>query len=322
MRPPELRGSGAAGAVLRWALLWSGWLWTARLGAQQAWDLAGGLALPALWWSVLLLAGTPAVQRLVQDRAAAALAPLAAALVAGAALGQPALLPAATVAWALAAARLGVPGGCAMRRGGGLAPAAGAALAAAVLAAPAWSAALLLVCAAGLRPAVRGRGAAAAGLPGLAMGLMMGTAWLGSDWCRSGTWPVQAMALLHLAVMGLLPALLAALRPWLPDPADPRPGAALMVLGGGCALLPGPVAPAAGMLLAAAGWAWWVASPRGSAAALHAPLAWLGPAALLAMGLAAPAWGPGVLAAAQAGLGLLALPACATWRHVRWRPGS
>ena len=49
-------------------------------------------------------------------------------------------------------------------------------------------------------------------LPGLAMGLMMGSLWLGSQWCLGPGWtPAQAVAL-HAGLMLGVPLLVAALR--------------------------------------------------------------------------------------------------------------
>lgn len=300
--------AGLAQASLRWALLWAGWLWAGRLGANLGWDWAGGLGLPALWWGALLAGRHPSPSRWLGPVAArsclwvAALAVLASARLGGG------WLPLAAAAWGLAAAALQPPGGCASRRGAGAAPALGGLVAGvAVLALPVWGAALLLAGAAVLpwRPSARVVPRVPKhGVPELAMGLMMGTTWLAGDWCSTAGWAAGQLPAIHLAWMACLPAVLATARALLPRRTGPDTPALLLVAAGLCAQWRGAEPEVLAMVLASLAWAWGVALP-GCSMALRLP-PWLGPAALLAIGWSLPAWGPQAWVAAQGAVGLLA----------------
>ena len=157
-------------------------------------------------------------------------------------------------------------------------------------------------------------------LPGLAMGLMMGSLWLGSQWCLGPGWtPAQAVAL-HAGLMLGVPLLVAALRRagcW-PASAAACPPAAL--LAAGALLMAWPDATAwrlAGMGLLVLAWTVGThgAHPAGTARA-QVP-AGLGPALLLAVGWLAPTQGPAAMQAAWAIVAVLALADLLRWRPHR-----
>ncbi len=205
-------------AVARWTVLWLGWLWLGQQGRLAGWGWAAGTAVVAVWWALQVLA--PAWPAGVSHRALgllSALGVLGADLLPGD--GARACVWLAAVPWGLWCARLHVPRSCARARGSWTwAPAWAAALAG--LAVMAWPAAasglvagLLGACALGMprspaRTALREPASAAGHGCGLAMGLMMGSLWLWADWCSASGLPVQAVIAAHLALMGLLAALL------------------------------------------------------------------------------------------------------------------
>lgn len=149
-------------------------------------------------------------------------------------------------------------------------------------------------------------------LPGQAMGLMMGSLWLSSQWCLGAGWTDAQAVALHLALMTGLPPAVIALRARVPQ-ATPPVVAALLVAGGG--LMAGPDAPVwrvtAMVLLVLA---WSLATPA-MRTDLKLPAA-IGPALLLFTGLLAPTQGPGALQLAWGTVAVLAL-----WPLLQRRPG-
>lgn len=144
-------------------------------------------------------------------------------------------------------------------------------------------------------------------LPGQAMGLMMGSLWLSSQWCLGPGWTdVQAVAL-HLGLMTGLPVLGAVARRH--DPACLRASSRLLavLLATGALLMAGSSGTEgrlAGMVLLVMSWSLGAGAPNPARSPLPASL---GPALLLAVGLGSPTLGPQSLQWAYGVLGVLAL---------------
>lgn len=198
-----------------------------------------------------------------------------------------------------------------------LLPAGPTALAVLLLAAAmwgAWSASL-----------ARGTGDTTPSLPGLSMGLMMGSLWLASQWCLGPGWTQAQAVALHGGLMLGAPLLLALLRRtvrW-PAPAAAWPPSALLATG--ALLMAWPDATAwrlAGMVLLVLAWAWaWGAHHKQPASRARAQVpAGLGPVLLLAVGWLSPTQGPAALQAAWAVVAVLALAELLHWRPRR--PGA
>jgi hypothetical protein len=167
-----------------------------------------------------------------------------------------------------------------------------------------------------------------------AMGLMMGTLWLGDAWCAGLGWSPEQMVWAHLGLMAGLPALVALSLRGLPRGASllahhAHIGAALMVLG--VVMLLGNTAVHGLLAMGLPSLAWALhCSRHGMAPAAQAlgervwpawTLRWmallLGPGFLLGVGVASPHWGPAAMQAALAALGGLA----ALWLVLSgWRP--
>jgi hypothetical protein len=193
-----------------------------------------------------------------------------------------------------------------------LLPAGTAALAVLLLAAAlwgGWSASL-----------ARSGGDASPTLPGLAMGLMMGSLWLASQWCLGPGWtPAQAVAL-HGGLMLGVPLLAAALRRTGRWPASAPAWTPVALLAAGALLMAWPDATAwrlAGMVLLVLAWAPGAhgTHPAGPTGA-QVPTG-LGPALLLAVGWLAPTQGPAAMQAGWAIVAVLALAALLRWRPHR-----
>lgn len=319
--PPE------AQALARWTVLLMGWVWLGAQGQRLGWSIASGVVPVVLWWSVRLLAtGSPWLRRWptqaprILGMATAAVSLLVAAWPG---VGHTGLLGLAVV-WGLWSALLESRSGhgrCG-RRWSGWPPLLAAGLTALGTVAP-WptpvtasvSAAVLLL-AAGLSPtgpcqepprrAVLHPGAA---LPASAMGLMMGSLWLGNVWCNAAGWSTAELVGWHLGLMALLPAFTRAdlIPRHLPTAATVRLPLVLLCVGSGV-LIAGTQAKhdIAGMVLLALAWA--VHTGRYHHAAPSWPaLVWTGPVLLLAVGLTSPTQGPQSLQWAYGVLGVLAL---------------
>ena len=152
-------------------------------------------------------------------------------------------------------------------------------------------------------------------LPGLAMGLMMGSLWLAGQWCLGPGWTDAQAVALHLGLMTGVPLLLGL---YLPTSArawdlSGRPQAVLLAAGALLMAFPtGASGRLAGMVLLVL--AWSLGSHRAAPVQPGAvPLpAMLGPSLLLAVGLASPSLGPSSLQWAYSAVGVLAL--LTTWR--------
>lgn len=152
-----------------------------------------------------------------------------------------------------------------------------------------------------------------------AMGLMMGTLWLGNAWCASLGWRIEQMVSAHLALMAVLPTLAAwAMRGAVPSPASAvrQVSASLSLLALGALMLLGnsPVHGVLVMLLPSLAWAVHCCRQRSSGVLVHSLAPWmtrslsllLGPLLLVAVGAASPLQGPWAMQSAMALLGVLA----------------
>ena len=175
-------------------------------------------------------------------------------------------------------------------------------------------------CSPSLAPACRGpRTGLQTLLAPSAMGLMMGTLWLGNAWCAGLGWRIEQMVGAHLALMAVLPTLAAlVMRGALPSPASAmsQVNASLSLLALGALMLLGnsPVHGVLVMLLSSLAWAVHCCRQRSSVALAQSLAPWmtrslslvLGPLLLVAVGAASPQQGPWAMQSALALLGVLA----------------
>jgi hypothetical protein len=192
------------------------------------------------------------------------------------------------------------------------------------------------------RPALRARACHSAGftlvslLAPSTMGLMMGTLWLGHDWCMGGDWTVGQVVVAHVALMVGLPAMVGSLaivgkqvRPsdsWSTDRQD-FASLSLMALGGLMWL--GSSQPYGFLAMFMSSLAWALHCNRSRAASgVEAQISRLtqrglaialGPALLVWVGLASPSIGPLAMQSVLACLGGLAgiTLAFVSWRSKR-----
>ncbi|MBP8102504.1 MAG: hypothetical protein KAY54_11545 [Burkholderiaceae bacterium] len=171
-------------------------------------------------------------------------------------------------------------------------------------------------------PAHHGARAFGAILSPWAMGLMMGTLWLGSQWCAARGWPAAWVAAGHLGLMATLPGLLSRPAQVLRTRGQGHEPVtlALLAIGGAVVLVANhPIGGMLGMALQAAAWALGMAAPPAPGTRGASPLWSLGgPVLLLLVGVHSPTAGPQALQWAQALVGLLALVALLS--RLRW-PG-
>lgn len=234
-----------AGELAQWVLLLLGWLWLGEQGMRLGWSVASGVLAVSLWWAARLLCrgsnwalnAPPTVMAVcgglsalgvwlpealrsveAQDLNLPHVGLLAVALIWGAWSGmvetrsRVSTFDLGPVAWHPVLAALAV-GWVACTGWAGWASVSAASSTVAV-------SVLLLVCAAVLHArehdiadVPRVCRAQRSGLPQVlapsAMGLMMGGLWLGNVWCAGWGWTTQEMVLWHLAMMAVLPALVA-----------------------------------------------------------------------------------------------------------------
>lgn len=141
----------------------------------------------------------------------------------------------------------------------------------------------------------------------LAMGLMMGSLWLSSQWCLGPGWTDGQAVALHLGLMAGLPLAVSLASRVTGTQLAVNPRHALVLLAVGALLLATAGTPAghiAGMALVVLGGALDV-QPR-QAAPSDALIRLAGPALLLVIGVMAPALGPATLQSAWALVALLA----------------
>ncbi|MDP2442171.1 MAG: hypothetical protein U1D36_18455 [Hydrogenophaga sp.] len=338
-----------AQALARWTVLLMGWVWLGEQGQRIGWSMASGLLAVALWWALRLLFAArpsrialPAPARAALGAATAAGALLVAQTEPGAT--AQALLLALAVLWAAWSATLEAAGAAPRCRQpwAGWPPVIAALVTWAAIARPDLagvqglhaSAVLLGTAITGATTPSQGHASpthplawtAASLLPQTAMGLMMGSLWLGSAWCTSAGWSSQAVVGLHLLLMTGLPALTR--RDLVPRVLPPRAAQAVplaLILLGSLVLLMGdrPAHGIAGMGLLALAWAL-----HGGRHAMHpartvsASRRWAalgGPLLLLAVGVGSPTLGPQALTQAHGLLGALAFAALLrlAWRASR-----
>jgi len=141
----------------------------------------------------------------------------------------------------------------------------------------------------------------------LAMGLMMGSLWLSSQWCLGPGWTDGQTLALHLGLMAGLPLAVSLASRVTGTQLAVNPRHALVLLAVGALLMATAGTPAghiAGMALVVLGGALDV-QPR-QAAPSDALIRLAGPAMLLVIGVMAPALGPATLQSAWALVALLA----------------
>ena len=330
-----------AGEVAQWVLLLLGWLWLGEQGMRLGWSLASGVLAVSLWWAARLLCRG--------SHWALRASPTVLAVCGGlSALGV--WLPEALAAWHLAhfgllavALMWGAWSGLVETRSRvstfDLAPVAWhPVLAAAAVSWTGWApvdaisatvltSVLLALCTAVLHArdlatadtlrVCRGQRAGLSHvLAPSAMGLMMGSLWLGNVWCAGLGWTTQEMVLGHLAMMAVLPTLVA----WVgrDSVAPPRFRAllslGLLALGALMLLGQSAVFNLLAMLLPSLAWAVHCSRPRTALGFSGTSSAWwmrsmalvLGPGLLLWVGMASPAHGPLAMQSALALLGALA----------------
>ncbi|MEY3520147.1 MAG: hypothetical protein RLZZ177_862 [Pseudomonadota bacterium] len=330
--------------VAHWLVLLLGWLWLGEQGMQWGWSWASGVLAVALWWAVRLLCRGSALALRCGPWAVGLLGLLTVCGVYGlqSTMTQPwahgVLLGLAAV-WGLWSALIETRSQVSTFE---LAPVAWHPVLAAALVACCWLwpdgepfaetgfRVLLAVCAGvlyahdrcspSLAPACRGpRTGLQTLLAPSAMGLMMGTLWLGNAWCAGLGWRIEQMVGAHLALMAVLPTLAAlVMRGALPSPASAmsQVNASLSLLALGALMLLGnsPVHGVLVMLLPSLAWAVHCCRQRSSVALAQSLAPWmtrslslvLGPLLLVAVGAASPQQGPWAMQSALALLGVLA----------------
>lgn len=330
--------------VAHWLVLLLGWLWLGEQGMHWGWSWVSGVLAVALWWAVRLLCRGSAWALRCGPWAVGLLGLLTVCGVYGlqSTMTQPwahgVLLGLAAV-WGLWSALIETRSQVSTFE---LAPVAWHPVLAAALVACCWLwpdgepfaetgfRVLLAVCAGvlyahdrcspSLAPACRGpRTGLQTLLAPSAMGLMMGTLWLGNAWCAGLGWRIEQMVGAHLALMAVLPTLAAlVMRGALPSPASAmsQVNASLSLLALGALMLLGnsPVHGVLVMLLPSLAWAVHCCRQRSSVALAQSLAPWmtrclslvLGPLLLVAVGSASPQQGPWAMQSALALLGVLA----------------
>ncbi|TNF62305.1 MAG: hypothetical protein EP306_03705 [Burkholderiales bacterium] len=153
----------------------------------------------------------------------------------------------------------------------------------------------------------------------LAMGLMMGSLWLSSQWCLGPGWTDGQAVALHLGLMVGVPLLLSAGgRLVHTRPGTPVRQAQMLLLPGALllAVASTPAAHIAGMVLLVVSSTMHLPGHAGHRSAAGGRMA--GPALLLAVGLAAPTLGPVALQAAWALVALFAALQALRPLHRAW----
>jgi hypothetical protein len=160
-------------------------------------------------------------------------------------------------------------------------------------------------------------GATIPSLPGLGMGLMMGSLWLSSQWCLGSGWTDPQAVALHLVLMVGVPLLPAAWRRSglrAPGAGDWQAGALLAAGALLMACADATEGRVAGMVLLVLAWSLNTHRPPTAGTNTIPVPAGLGPALLLAAGLLAPSQGPTAMQAAWGFVAALALLGLVPWR--------
>ena len=341
-----------AGEVAHWTVLLLGWIWLGEQGMRLGWSLASGVVAVSLWWMVrlacrgssLALACTPRVVGVVG--LLTALGVWLPVQVAQPPIAHASLLALALV-WGVWSALIDTRTQVSTFSLGPFAwhPLAAAALVAAVWFLPADApfsvvgvSLLLALCAAvlylrdqstatQLTPCRGPTDQTQALLAPSAMGLMMGTLWLGNAWCSALGWTTEDMVFAHLLLMAGLPSVLALLigsvgRGCFSAAMESFTSLGLLLLGSLMLLGNSVVSGVLVMVLPSLAWA--VHCTRSSESTSGLARAWavrsqqllLGPVLLLGVGLATPSHGPWAMQAALALLGALSAGAliAMAWR--------
>ncbi|PUE35077.1 hypothetical protein B9Z52_04235 [Limnohabitans sp. Jir72] len=356
-----------AGEVAQWAVLLLGWLWLGEQGMRLGWSMASGVLAVAVWWAARIVCRGSGWAFQTASSVMGVCGVLTACgvwlpgLLARPAAAHAGLLVLAAV-WGLWSALIETRTRVSTFQMGRVAwhPLVAAGLVSGAwrmpgsdTAAP-WGVSLLLaLCAALVYARDRhgsGRVSACRGqraglhtcLTPSAMGLMMGTLWLGNVWCAGLGWSTGQMVAVHLALMAGLPTLvglvlhgLNRLPEWAGGLSSEQltyASLALLCLGALMGLGNSAVSSVLAMLLPSLGWAVHCnrhRSPVGGA--LMRPRAsrgmalLMGPVLLVGVGMASPWHGPLAVQSALAVLGALAAwqAAALWWRtHPRWRQSA
>jgi len=363
--PASSRGLAHAGEVAHWTVVLLAWLWLGEQGALRGGPWASGVLAVALWWAARLLsrgrawAQQASAWAMGMSGLMTACSLWLADLLALHGAAQEALLVVA-LCWGLWTGAIETRSRVSTFQLGPIAwhPVMAAALVGGVWSLPSgmlrlWAASgLLVACAAALyardramaEPSVVCRGPQAALhhlLPSCAMGLMMGSLWLGNAWCAALPWTTQDRLWSHLALMAVLPAGVACLLR-LGDrarlPAVPLVYVCLGFLAVGTALPWGDSAAQGWLAMLLPSLAWSVhccrqrlpkaLSARTSPSRVRAMALLLGPGMLVWVGVASAVQGPWAIQAALGALGFLAALQLALWAwrahapRLRWSPSS
>jgi hypothetical protein len=316
-----------------------GWVWLGAQGQRLGWSLASGVLAVALWWALRLVFAHLAWREAPARRTLLALGMLTAAgagFVARADAGPASFwmlmaLAAPWAAWSVALDATAASATRCRRPWVGWPPVLAALITLAVLSIPVAQQlttglpVALVLLGAGLLasatvPAIpawpRCSPTPLTGgntLPQAAMGLMMGSLWLGSAWCASAGWSTHTVVGLHLLLMAVLPGLVRLdLIPRQLPPLASRALPVMLVLAGALLLYVGEQLAhgLVGMLLLALAWslpmqpAAVAMRPESRPVSRWAPLG--GPLLLVIVGAWSPSMGPQALALAYGALGALA----------------
>jgi hypothetical protein len=327
-------------ALARWTVLLMGWVWLGAQGQRVGWSLASGVVPVALWWAMRLVFTNLHISHYLPRSAPWVLGTLTAlgtmAVAMFPSLGTGALLALACV-WAAWAVLLDSPDASSRCKGrwAGWPPLLAAALCALATAGPVFAplshtaVGLFLLVAAWLGRDVTRKAPQLAShygqptgvIPTAAMGLMMGTLWLGSDWCRAAGLSNAEVVVLHLGLMAALPGLTRLdLIPRCLSPLQSQRISLILVFAGSVVLLSGSQAIHGLIGMGLLFLAWAMHSGRyGAVANLGRRWSVLGgPILLLMVGCLSPLWGPMALRWAYGMLGGMALLALAmTGRYSR-----
>lgn len=326
-------------ALARWTALLMGWVWLGAQGQRLGWSLASGVLAMALWWSLRLVFAQRMRREAPARRTLLALGLLTAAgagIIARAVAGPASFwmlmaLAALWAAWSVTLDATAASTTRCRRPWVGWPPVLAALITWAVLGIPVaqpltgspvslvlLGAALLASAAAPERRATPyptpAPLTATSALPQTAMGLMMGSLWLGSAWCASAGWSTQTMVGFHLLLMAVLPGLvrLDLIPRQLPPMARQALPLALVLAGGLLLWMEQTLANGmVGMVLLALAWALPVHAhaPIQKGLIRQQALRWAplgGPALLIIVGAWSPSMGPQALALAYGGLSALA----------------
>ena len=343
-----------SGEVAHWTVLLLGWIWLGEQGMRLGWSLASGVVAVSLWWMVRLACRGSSLALACTPRVVGVLGLLTAfGVLLPMQMAQPhtahASLLALALLWGLWNALIETRSQTSTFALGPFAwhPLAAAGLVAAVWRMPAVEAfsvmgvsLLLALCAAvlylrelstatALPPCHGPTDPSQALLAPSAMGVMMGTLWLGNAWCSALGWTTADMVFAHLLLMAGLPSAVAMLigcygQGRLSTTMQSLASLGLLLLGSLMLLGNSVVSGVLVMVLPSLAWAVHCTRSRAPAALGGLARAWavrtqqllLGPVLLFAVGLATPTHGPWAMQAALALLGALsalALSAMA-WR--------